>query len=213
MQIKTSALCFLLLPALLLFSSEASAARNKGNAAQPAKPAAGPGESDCKTSMEPFFAIRQGDTVVSKASFTTQHEIVFYPSQTWADRLEWDFGDGQTFVQTKLSGFANVPHAYSSFGTYPVTLTAVKACKESEPRKDVFAQEVTIFDPNLLTCTSTTKITENDIKMYRIDALAYWIKTMRRDIAREKGVTQAWESMARELAGVKKYKGSSRGKL
>jgi len=226
MRKKSFISCLFVIVAILVFSYAGNAAEKKvvskktGKAAEvkaEAKPAEKPAEKEkeCRSSVEPFFTIKAGDKVITSASYTTNFGLVFHPFQESADRLEWDFGDEQKVVQKtkEAEEFAEVAHTYDSLGTYHVTLTGVRDCKENVPRKDVFTQDVTIFDPGALTCNSTTEISEVDLKTYRIDALIYWIKSLRNDIARKNSVTVQLEKMAQELAMVTKSEGLESKKI
>lgn len=140
----------------------------------------------CTDPEELSFVIKTKPAEDIISNFTvTNPTVTFCTSTKSACMLEWDFGDGQKFVQ-KASENLEKSHPYDSAGIYVVTLTALKECNgDKSDKKKSFNHEVTVFDSDLLQCNRNVEITEKDARAYRIDALIHWIKTLHKDIAKK----------------------------
>ncbi len=159
-------------------------------------------QNECAAPANTSFVLSPQINIISNYSVTVQ----FTSLAESADRLEWDFGDGQKEIQNdnKAGDFGKPSNSYSYAGTYTVKLTAVKECGGKEPKSATFTQDVNVFDARLLTCDKRGKITESDVRVYRIDALIYWIKSLRKDIAKKKERLESWKSIGGALKEIKK---------
>jgi gliding motility-associated-like protein len=90
---------------------------------------------------------KDGDTkyCLSKTDQTTADTVNFYNKSSNAESFRWDFGDGSPLFTTTSQ--ATITHAYTSYGTFKVTMIATSkdGCEKSTTLVVVFNKMVEAF--------------------------------------------------------------------